>query len=240
MGYMYPFPRDTAVSQPFAGGKGSPYNPPMGHTGEDAAVPVGTPVRAAGDGVIELSSWVGENYLANEWWLTQYGGDMIVLNCGDNEPTFIYAHLLDSIAEVGDRVRKGQVIATSGNSGTATTGPHCHIEALPPRWDTNNGFYGRVNPRLYLTEFYGDIGYDSTTTPQSTTEPKADDDMTFILAQRPGEQAIWLGNYMERRYIGNEQTLKDVRYHASKGWITLIAGGEIQPVDNLDTIGQAI
>jgi murein DD-endopeptidase MepM/ murein hydrolase activator NlpD len=116
---------------------------------------VGTPVRAAGDGVIELSSWVADNYLANAWWLTRYGGDMLVLNCGDNEPTFIYAHLSDSTAEVGARVRKGQIIGWTGNTGTATTGPHCHVEELPPRWALDNGTYGRVEP--VFTEYYSYI-----------------------------------------------------------------------------------
>jgi hypothetical protein len=87
------------------------------------------------------------------------GGDTLVLDCTDSfgnsegKPTFVYAHLLDSTAPVGARVKKGQVIGFSGNSGTATTGPHCHVEALPPAWDWNNGTYGRVNPELFFDEY---------------------------------------------------------------------------------------
>jgi murein DD-endopeptidase MepM/ murein hydrolase activator NlpD len=157
-GYMDPFPKGTLVSQEFSSNPNNGVNPSGGHTGRDYAVPVGTPVRAAGDGIIELSSWVSDNYLANAWWLTRYGGDMLVLNCGDNEPTFIYAHLSDSTAEVGAHVRKGQIIGWTGNTGTATTGPHCHVEELPPRWAFDNGTYGRVEP--VFTEYYSYISVE--------------------------------------------------------------------------------
>lgn len=175
--FCYPYKRGTGWrSQAFRASPGG-FNPPGGHTGFDQAMPVGTPLYAPGDGVIRNSDWVGENYLDNPWWLTRYGGDMIVLDCtdgaglSDTMPTFILAHLSDSIANVGQRVRKGQLIALSGNSGTATTGPHCHIEALPPGWDWNNGVYGRVNAEKYFTEWPEDItpSGSAALAPQGTT-----------------------------------------------------------------------
>lgn len=175
-GYMYPFPKGTRKSQAFGVNPGG-YNPAGGHTGDDWAVPVGTPVRAAGDGVIELSSWVGANALSNPWWLTQMGGDNLVLNCGNEYPTFIYCHLSDSTAPVGKRVRKGEVIGFSGNSGTATTGPHCHVEVLPPRWNFHNGTYGRVNPELYFNEYWADSsvqGTDGNMAPHEITAQQAE------------------------------------------------------------------
>jgi hypothetical protein len=152
MGWLNPFPRGARISQVFGSNPSNGVNPAGGHTGTDYAVPVGTPVLAAGDGVIELSSWTGD-YASNPWWLTRYGGDSLVLNCGDNAPTFVYAHLLDSTAPVGAHVRRGDVIGYTGNSGTATTGPHCHVEALPPGYDLNSTTYGRVDPAAYLTDY---------------------------------------------------------------------------------------
>jgi hypothetical protein len=180
MTYLYPFPEGTRISQPFGTNPNNGVNPGGGHTGTDWAVPVGTPIRAAADGVIELSSWVSDNYLANAWWLTRYGGDMIVLNCGGSAPTFVYAHLSESTAEVGQRVKKGDIIALSGNSGTATTGPHCHMEALPPFWNFQNGTYGRVNPDTYLDEHWAGISLqgavitpeEDTVTPEQVQEIK--------------------------------------------------------------------
>jgi hypothetical protein len=131
---------------------------------------VGTPLYAPADGIIRNSSWLTANYLENPWWLTQMGGDTLVLDCtdasgrSDTMPTFIFAHLSNSIAEVGQRVKKGQLIALSGNSGTATTGAHVHIEALPPNWDFNNGVYGRVDPESYFTEYPGEVTAQGTIT----------------------------------------------------------------------------
>lgn len=170
MGYMYPFPRGARKSQPFGANPSNGTNPAGGHTGDDWAVPVGTPVHAAGDGIIRHSSWFSANYLENPWWLTRMGGDTLVLDCGDTAPTFVYAHLSDSAANVGDRVRRGQVIGYSGNSGTATTGPHCHMECLPPAWNMTNGTYGRVNPAAFLTDYPGEITVQGAVAAKETPE----------------------------------------------------------------------
>jgi hypothetical protein len=160
MTYLYPFPRGVGwKSQAFGANPNNGVNPVGGHTGDDWAVPVGTPIHAACDGIIRNSSWLTENYLENPWWLTRMGGDTTVLDGmdkqgnTDNMPTFVYAHESDSTAPVGAVVRKGDVIGYSGNSGTATTGPHCHSEVLPPGWDWNNGTYGRVNPEWWFDEY---------------------------------------------------------------------------------------
>ncbi|QDK01908.1 lysin A [Arthrobacter phage Vibaki] len=157
MTYMDPFPKGTRISQEFRSSPGG-FNPAGGHTGRDYAVPVGTPIRAAADGVIRHSSWFTDNYRANDWWLTRYGGDTLVLDCLDafgrsfTMPTFVYAHCSNSTAKVGQRVKKGQIIGYSGNSGTATSGPHCHVERMNPGFDLSNNVYGR-SP-LNFDEFY--------------------------------------------------------------------------------------
>jgi hypothetical protein len=159
MTYLYPFARGARKSQAFGANPNNGVNPVGGHTGDDWAVNVGTPIHAACDGIIRNSSWLSENYLDNPWWLTQMGGDTTVLDgmdgngVTDSMPTFVYAHQSDSTAPVGARVRQGQIIGYSGNSGTATTGPHCHVEVLPPGWDWNNGTYGRVNPEWWFDEY---------------------------------------------------------------------------------------
>lgn len=163
-GYCKPFRRGVGyISQPCGSNPNNGVNPDGGHTGDDWAVPVGTPVHAAADGIIRNSSWLSDNYLENPWWLTRMGGDTLVLDATDafgrsaTMPTFVYAHLSDSTARVGQRVKRGQVIGYSGNSGTATTGPHCHVEVLPPNWDWNNGKYGRVDPSAWLTDYVDDF-----------------------------------------------------------------------------------
>lgn len=84
------------------------------HTGQDFAVPPGTPVRAVGDGTVVVAG-CGDGF-----------GNQIVVRHDDGYCTH-YAHL--SVLEVapGQRVRAGERIGRSGNSGNST-GPHLHFE----------------------------------------------------------------------------------------------------------------
>ena len=56
-----------------------------------------------------------------------------------------YLHLSKIQVRVGQRVKAGQVIAISGNTGKRTTGPHLHISC---RWGNENGRF--FNPMLLL------------------------------------------------------------------------------------------
>ncbi len=103
---------------------------PEFHSGLDIPNPVGTPVYAPGDGVVDL---VGES---NGKGLT------VVLNHGQGITTQ-YAHLSKTHVKKGDRVRKGQEIANVGNTGKSTS-PHLHYEVRV------NGV--PIDPRRYLME----------------------------------------------------------------------------------------
>ncbi len=88
------------------------------HRGMDFAAPIGTPVYAAGDGIVQRSSYFGSygNYLAikhNGTYATAYG------------------HLSRFAPGIhpGARVRQGQVVAYIGTTGRST-GPHLHYEIL--------------------------------------------------------------------------------------------------------------
>jgi murein DD-endopeptidase MepM/ murein hydrolase activator NlpD len=101
-------------------GFGMRFHPVLGysrmHKGIDFAVPVGTPVMAAGSGTVQIEGRV-----------RGYGNFMMV-NHGNGYST-AYGHLSRFAAGIhkGSRVRQGQVIAYSGNTGM-TTGPHLHYE----------------------------------------------------------------------------------------------------------------
>jgi len=84
------------------------------HTGVDFAVPAGTDVLAAADGIIANANW-GSAY-----------GTQIVQKLSDNTYV-IYAHLSKSLVKPGDKVKKGQHIGESGNTGNST-GAHLHFE----------------------------------------------------------------------------------------------------------------
>ena len=85
------------------------------HNGVDFAAPPGTPVRAAGDGVV---SWAGLN--------GEYGNH-VAIDHGEGMVT-TYSHLrgIATGLQVGERVRQGQVVGFVGQTGLAT-GPHLHF-----------------------------------------------------------------------------------------------------------------
>lgn len=88
------------------------------HTGVDYRAPNGTNVLAASDGTVETSQTVS-GY-----------GETIVIRHTDGGSATLYAHLEQRKVAVGTPVTKGQVIATSDNTGTST-GPHLHFEYVP-------------------------------------------------------------------------------------------------------------
>lgn len=87
---------------------------PEFHSGLDIPNPVGTPVFAPGDGVVESVVESSGN------------GRSVVLNHGQGITTQ-YAHLSKAHVKKGDHVRKGQRIADVGNTGKSTS-PHLHYE----------------------------------------------------------------------------------------------------------------
>lgn len=100
----------------------------MLHMGVDFKAPMGAPIVATADGVIEF---------ADEE--KQYGLKVIIQHDGAYKS--LYAHMSEIKVKAGDKVKKGAVIGLVGNSG-ASTAPHLHYEIL------KDG--KRVNPADYL------------------------------------------------------------------------------------------
>ncbi len=99
------------------GDREDPFNPEGGshfHTGVDLSAAMGTPVHVAADGVVLTAEYAG-NY-----------GRMVVVDHGNGMQTR-YAHLSRFNVVPGQEVRRGEVIAFSGNTGRVTA-PHLHFE----------------------------------------------------------------------------------------------------------------
>ncbi len=84
------------------------------HSGIDIAVPIGTPVQATADGIVQF---VGN---------TDGYGLRVEVRHADGAVT-LYAHLSEALVQPGQRVGKGETIGKSGSTG-ASTGPHLHYE----------------------------------------------------------------------------------------------------------------
>jgi murein DD-endopeptidase MepM/ murein hydrolase activator NlpD len=98
------------------------------HRGIDIANADGTPVHATADGIVRIASWQG-GY-----------GRLIVLDHGHGYRTY-YAHNSKLAVNVGDVVKRGQVISFMGTSGMST-GYHLHYEV----WHNGQA----LNPMQYV------------------------------------------------------------------------------------------
>lgn len=87
------------------------------HPGMDLAAPIGTPVRAADSGYVEVVGWDNSGY-----------GNMILLNHGNGFVTR-YGHLSAFNVEPGQSVKRGDLIGRVGSTGHST-GPHLHFEVI--------------------------------------------------------------------------------------------------------------
>jgi murein DD-endopeptidase MepM/ murein hydrolase activator NlpD len=84
------------------------------HTGQDFAVPIGTPVRAVGAGTVVRTACGGA-----------FGMEVVLEHPGGYYTQ--YAHLASIAVEQGEQVRTGQWIGQAGTTGNST-GPHLHFE----------------------------------------------------------------------------------------------------------------
>jgi len=94
---------------------------PHFHTGIDLAVPLGTPVFAAADGVVMLARPMADS----GGLLVGYGNYVIIQH--DAGLKTLYGHLLTIGVKEGDVVHRGQLVGLVGSTGNST-GPHTHFE----------------------------------------------------------------------------------------------------------------
>ncbi|WP_428665433.1 M23 family metallopeptidase [Reyranella sp.] len=124
----------------------------MMHDGVDLAADMGTPIRAAGDGIVigaELKAGYGN------WIEIEHDGGSSGAFDGFRRPTklmTVYGHLSAFAAgiEPGTRVKQGDVIGYVGSTGRST-GPHLHFEILNNGKPTNP----MVNPALRPEQLRG-------------------------------------------------------------------------------------
>jgi murein DD-endopeptidase MepM/ murein hydrolase activator NlpD len=98
------------------------------HAGVDISASPGTKVLATGDGIVSFAGWDGG-----------YGQKVSILHGYGFKTT--YAHLSKALVREGQRIKRGDIIALTGNSGLST-GPHLHYEVQ------KNGV--SVNPMAYF------------------------------------------------------------------------------------------
>lgn len=116
---FYPCDERWPLSQIF-GANPQWYHLSKGHNGIDFAIPVGNPIYAAEDGVVEVAR--AETY--------GYGRHIRIRH---SHGITIYGHMSRNDVKVGDRVKAKQIIGLSGGAVSdpysgMSTGPHLHFE----------------------------------------------------------------------------------------------------------------
>lgn len=99
------------------------------HFAIDIAVERGTPVKSVADGTVIFAEWTAET---GHVIIVEHSGGFIS----------IYKHNTSLHKQQGDLVKSGEVIASAGDTGEFSTGPHLHFEL----W--NEGY--PVNPVNYI------------------------------------------------------------------------------------------
>ena len=114
--------RKPVASAIMRSGFGARRHPILGyvkmHTGVDWATAYGTPIFAAGDGVVEVAGWEGG-----------YGKYVKLKHNNGYETAYGHMSAFAKGLEVGKRVHQGQVIGFVGSTGEST-GAHVHYEIL--------------------------------------------------------------------------------------------------------------
>lgn len=132
---MWPTLESSYITSPY----GSRLHPIQGviknHDGIDIGGDTGNPVYAAADGIIIYSAFNTGGY-----------GNMVMIDHGINDEgvkiVTLYAHGDKLLKNVGDTVKKGDIIMEMGSTGNST-GPHVHFEVR------ENGTH--VDPKKYLS-----------------------------------------------------------------------------------------
>ena len=179
---MRPVPEKDYVTQEF-GANATQFNSGAGHSGRDFASNIGTPAVAIADGTVIWAdeSWnlPGDN--SEYGWVSRWyflkgipgvkntgAGRLVVVEHDDCLAT--YSHLSEFKVKRGQKVKKGQVVGLTGDTGIVL-GAHLHFEIIlkPFNW-YNGGFYGRVNPGPYITEPYKVLSTVPVVVPQPVTK----------------------------------------------------------------------
>ncbi|MGI6393738.1 MAG: peptidoglycan DD-metalloendopeptidase family protein [bacterium] len=86
------------------------------HEGVDFKAAVGTPIYSTTEGTVSRKNW-----------MTKYNGYCVEIEEKGKPFTYKYLHLSEILVDIGQKVKPGDYIANSGNTGK-TTAPHLHYQ----------------------------------------------------------------------------------------------------------------
>lgn len=127
--FKWPCPSSSRINSNFGDRESPTEGASTNHKGIDIGASTGADIIAAADGEVVISTY---SYSAGNYIMIDHGGGV----------STVYMHCSKLLAGVGEKVKKGQVIAKVGSTGYST-GPHLHFGIR------SGGTY--VNPRGYVS-----------------------------------------------------------------------------------------
>lgn len=127
--FMWPCPSSSRITSNFGDRESPTEGASSNHKGIDISASAGADIVAAADGEVVISTY---SYSAGNYIMLDHGGGV----------STVYMHSSKLLAGVGEKVKKGQVIAKVGSTGYST-GNHLHFGIR------SGGTY--VNPRSYVS-----------------------------------------------------------------------------------------
>lgn len=144
---LRPFPEQFKISSPFGFSRTLEINGKENthvHHGIDFAVPEGTPIRSFVDGKIFKCGWEAlPEMFPQDYQKRGFGLRIWMTFNYEGLPYYgWFAHLSKIMVQEGMRIKEGEIVGLSGNTG-ASTGPHCHVQ------------FRKINtPEMFDAEFY--------------------------------------------------------------------------------------
>lgn len=168
------------------------------HHGVEFMNPTGTPVIAAGDGIVEFA---GNDFSERQGGSPGFYGNLVIIRHqlpGWDFPVYsLYAHLSKIHVATGDPITRGQLIAEVGKSGSAS-GSHLHFEIRVG----SNKRGATANPELWIQPV------------PSTESPLG----TLIVKLNLGESSIYTVEIILQDYTDPNTNYHRSQYAESYSW----------------------
>jgi hypothetical protein len=160
----------------------------MGHNGVDWGLPEGTPLYASVDGTIGRIGFENNGY-----------GNFVRINMSDGGKV-ICAHMSQYIVKLNQKIKAGDLIGYSGNTGFSTT-PHVHFEYRDGIQPVSNGYNGAVDPSPFLESSIIDPVPDE---PSPAEEPIKTGDVVVVAVETGANLRNKCGNLLGLVYKNTE------------------------------------
>lgn len=178
-----------------------------GHEGVDFGTPTGVELLAPFDGIIlrDTDNAKEDNY-----------GIKVVVWSPELKIALWFCHLQDNLVSAGDKVKSGQVIGHTGNTGNST-GSHCHVnfcetDSTGNRLNTSNGYKGFLNLFDY-------VDFIETTTEEMFASPLKEVVAQILLGMKettsPDEISAWFKKFRTIKQMVDEIRKNDDNFKMS-------------------------